>query len=420
MHAADQSVRLENDRVSVEIDPRRGALTRLALKRSAGPQPGDVGVHPQRLLMGSWRLWCAIDGQRHRVQETFNPHGGDGVRVEGARVTIPTRFGRSADQCIPVAMEITYVLDTRGVWMYGLLSTEVPVQIEQLEYITFFQFHGDAHRDQGRAFIAPGWSDRFEDLGALTKKCDRNSSAKYFYSAPWLDRRAMGWSWRGKGIWFVFPNACATRGRFQKDIGVFYHLDDRGPEHRAHYITLQAEAQHHYKDCEWYTLPRNPFAEQEDADITCRPDMWTVAPGVRKYYGPYLIALTDASGEVGDADEAGYRQACAWGEALRRQWPPSWFPVRSRPVRFRIDAPTLTDGQHYCLVLYNSRYWFSGQTTESGELAIDVLTNEPFRGAVIRTDDKLSRFAVLRRLFGGRAAALDATQVYPVDLRRAD
>ena len=312
-------------------------------------------------------------------------------------------------------MDITYVLDQRGVWTFSEFRTRAPIQVEQLEYITFFKFHGDRKLNQGRLFVAPGWSDRFEDLGPQAKKCDRNSSAKYFYSAPWLDRRAMGWSQSGKGIWFVFPNACATRSRFQKDIGVFYHIDPAGPEHNAHYITFQPEAQHHYKGCDWYTVPKNPFAEQEDADITCRPDMCTFAPGSVKYYGPYLLALTDTSGTGDDVDEAGYRQACAWGEELRKSWPPSWSSLVRRTIRFNFKAPQLNDGRHYCLVLYNDKYWFSAQTTRSAELAIDVLTNEPFGGAVIRTDDRLSRFDVLQRLFDGNAITLDANQVYNVD-----
>jgi len=116
-----------------------------------------------------------------------------------------------------------------------------------------------------------------------------------------------------------------------------------------------------------------------------------------------------------DADEAGYRQACAWGEALRASWPPAWFPLRPRTIRFDVRVPALTDGRQYSLVLHNGKYWFSGQTTKSAVLAIDVLTDEPFKGVLVRTNDQISRFEIVKRLFGGEAAALRTDQVYKVE-----
>ncbi|HIG27616.1 MAG TPA: hypothetical protein EYQ50_07360 [Verrucomicrobiales bacterium] len=326
-----------------------------------------------------------------------------------------SQFGRNADYTVPVNMDVTYVLAPSGIWMYGELTSEVPVRIEQLEYITFFHFEGDPQRINGKAYIAPGWSDHFTDLEPQLKKCERNSSSKYFYSAPWLDRRAMGWSWLGKGIWTVFPNACATRSRFQKDIGVFYHFDslDRGPEFNSHYITFQAEAQHHYRGCDWYTLPRNPFGEAESADVTVRLDQWTLHPGEKKYYGPYLIALTDHPSDQTDADGLGYRQACRLGEELRQEWPPPWFPVRPKEVKFRLVAPLIDDGLHYSLVLWNRHYWFSTQATSDALLSLRIFPGA-YEGALIRTDDKLSHFKLLKRLFEGKTVDYQDDRVYEV------
>jgi hypothetical protein len=227
----------------------------------------------------------------------------------------------------------------------------------------------------------------------------------------------MGWSWKGNGVWTVFPNACAMRSRFQKDIGVFFHFDSlrRGPAFDTHYITLQVEAQHHYEGCEWYSPPRNPFGVQESRDITVRPDQWTLKPGEEKFYGPYLIALTDSKGP--DADAVGYRQACEWGEELRSTWPPKWFPLRLEPVRFALQAPELSDGQHYSLVLYNRHYWFSAETTKSGELSVRAFPGQAYRAVLVRTDAKLTRFEVLRRLFDGKEESFDKDRLHEIDLR---
>ena len=234
---------LENDRIRAEIDPHRAVLTRLEIRRSTGRARGDVAINRSDHPGARWRLWCGVDGTRHTVLTTFNTAGGQGIDRRDDAVSINTRFGREPSQLLPVHLRVSYTLDERGIWMHAKLSSDVEVRLEQLEYILFFHFKGDAQRTKGRAFFAPGWSDEFTDLEPQRKKCPRNSSSKYFYSAPWLDRRAMGWSWKGKGIWMIFPNACATRGRFQKDIGVFYHFDPRGrgADFNTHYITLQVE-----------------------------------------------------------------------------------------------------------------------------------------------------------------------------------
>lgn len=343
------------------------------------------------------------------------------MKREKDRITVETRFGRDASYTVPVNMKVTYVLDQPGIWMYGELSADVHVQMEQLEYITFLQFQGDPQRIKGTAFFAPNWSDDFENLEPQRKKCERNSSSKYFYSAPWLDRRAMGWSWMGKGVWFVFPNACSTRSRFQKDIGVFYHFDslDRGPRFNSHYITFQAEAQHHYSGCDWYTLPRNPYGEVESADVTVRPDQWTLFPGDTKFYGPYLITLTDHSAEQSDfnVDRIGFREACDLGEKLRQDWPPAWFPLRTKNVRFRLDAPFIGDSQHYCLVVWNRDYWFSAQATGDAMLSLSVFPGT-YRGALFRTNEKLSHLKLIKRLFGGKALELREGPVHEVVVTR--
>ncbi len=410
-------IRFENGRVVAEIDSRRAMLTRLELKTTDSDSVGGVRLNQEDHPGASWRLWCHADGQRHTVLGTINTLEGRGIQKSEKIVTIKTRFGRSDDSLLPIHMEVSYAPDERGIWMAAKLSTEVPVRIEQLEYITFFHFLGDPQRKSGRAFLAPGWSDAFKDLEPQRKKCPGNSSSKYFYSAPWLDRRAMGWSWKGNGVWTIFPNACAMRGRFQKDIGVFYHFDSqrRGPSFNTHYITLQVEAQHHYEGCEWYSPPRNPFGVQESRDITVRPGEWTLKPGEEKYYGPYLIALTDSQGP--DEDDTGYRQACAWGEELRTTWPPKWFPLELVPVRFALQVPELRDGQHYSLVLYNQHYWFSAETKKSGALSVRVFPGQPYRAVLVRTDAKLTRFEVLRRLFDGKEESLDGDRLYEIDLR---
>ena len=183
---------LENDRIRAEIDPQRAVLTRLEIRRSTGRARGDVAINRSDHPGARWRLWCGVDGTRHTVLTTFNTAGGQGIDRRGDAVTINTRFGREPSQLLPVHLRVSYTLDERGIWMHAKLSSDVEVRLEQLEYILFFHFKGDAQRTKGRAFFAPGWSDEFTDLEPQRKKCPRNSSSKYFYSAPWLDRRAMG------------------------------------------------------------------------------------------------------------------------------------------------------------------------------------------------------------------------------------
>lgn len=396
----------------------------------ATPLPAERGrVRFGRLSSGQmvgsqWRLWCHI-GDKHYVenlQTTWNPLRTDGIKAEPDRVTIRAQFGSSLTELIPVFMEVTYVLDARGVWMYGKLSTQVPVKIEQLEYIIPFTFEGDPHCEEGRMFMASGWSMEFRDTVKQEKICPGYGSEKYYTSAPPLDRRAMGWSWLGHGLWFIFPDSGATRSRFQKEIGVYSHNDPKNPQSDFHYIAFQPESGHLYHGCPWFTLPKNPFGEQEPLDLTRRQSLWTLEPGVEKYYGPYLLSMTTPSNPGStsqpgsDEDEAGYQQVCARGEELRKDWPPAWFPLRPRTIRFNLDAPPLSANRHYCLVLYSNLYWFSAQTRQSGPLTINVLTDQPFRGLLIATDDRLGIFKVVHKLFDGQAASLQTRAPYFLSL----
>ncbi|MCA8972297.1 MAG: hypothetical protein KDC95_21095 [Planctomycetes bacterium] len=336
-------------------------------------------------------------------------------RTDSKSIIIETSFGKSATELSPVRMKVRYVADSRGVWVSGSLSTTVEVRIEQLQFIVFFHFPDDPRREHGRAFFAPGWNERLQDLQPWVKKCAGDSTSEYFYSPPWLDRRAMGWSHEGRGIWIVVPNACATRSRFQKTIGPFYHFDPerRGPNHNCHFVSMLVESQHHYTDCDWYTTPKNPYAVQERADITLRKDHWMLRPGDVKHYGPYLIVLTDTR-DASDSDRAGFLLARSVGQQLRSTWPPSWSKLVTQKIRLDLEAPTLRDGSHYSVVLYNDRYWFSEQAHAAGPLDVDVFPDQQYRVAVIRCTDDLSDFRVVARPFAGDARALDPSRLYEI------
>ena len=116
-----------------------------------------------------------------------------------------------------------------------------------------------------------------------------------------------------------------------------------------------------------------------------------------------------------DADEAGYRQACAWGEALRASWPPAWFPLRPRTIRFDVRVPALTDGRHYSLVLYNGRSGLSGRPAGGGGSGSDGLTDGAFKGGWVRATDGSPGLEMFRRLYGGVAAARRRGRVYKVE-----
>ena len=51
---------------------------------------------------------------------------------------------------------------------------------------------------------------------------------------------------------------------------------------------------------------------------------------------------------------------------------------------------------------------------KAAELSVDVFPGEAYRGVLIRTDDRLSAFEVLKTLFDGKAIEPEAGRVHRV------